>query len=53
MLYICDNQHSQIVHSDIECPVCLAEDRWKETVMKFEDYKAEEELRRELDNKEN
>lgn len=54
MLYLCDNQHPQIVHTEGgDCPLCLAETRWVEDALKFEDYKAEEELRRELEEKEN
>jgi hypothetical protein len=53
MLYLCDNQHPQIAHTEGgDCPLCLAETRWVEVSLKFEDYKAEEEMRRELDNKE-
>ena len=52
MLYLCDNQHPQIAHTEAICPLCLAEARWVEDALKFADYKAEEEERRELERKE-
>ena len=50
MLYLCDNQHPQIAHTEGgDCPLCETERRWVEVTLKFEDYKAEEEIRRELE----